>query len=129
MNEIELGNPMDHGRKLTADEYRQALIQLYTRFRGPDGRLDVLGEDLRMAELNLAIDFRFGIDFPVERRQQLWQVQEKLEKRRRVGMMSIAFSMVSAIGRRLRSGMLTKFLFKEYAAVLSPDEMKLFLED
>ena len=62
----------DHGARLTADEYQERICSLYeTSNLG-----SVKGRYLAAkSEFSLSIDFRLGVDFPQDRRDQLWNAK------------------------------------------------------
>ncbi len=78
----------------------------------------------RRQELNLAIDHRLGVDFPSDRRDALWAIQEQVEKKRT----RLVFKYLL---RRIFSGWLirdvqnlTDFMIDEYAKVLTSEELE-----
>lgn len=71
---------LEHGRKLTAEEYERRTVALYEAGPPmPSRQEDLL---LRRAELDLLVDYRLGTGFPLDRRSQLWEVQQALDKHR-----------------------------------------------
>ncbi len=69
-----------HGPRLSGEEYDRKVVQLHTGASPlPQAEED---RELRRAALDLAIDHRLGQDFPEERREALWKVQQKVERRR-----------------------------------------------
>jgi len=80
--------------------------------------------ELRRRQLDLSIDYRLGRDFPQERRAALWEIQQRVEKKRlRLALWHLL--------RRLAPGRLAGaanglagYLVDEYAKVLSKPELK-----
>jgi hypothetical protein len=115
----------DHGPRLTDDEYERRIVAL--RQGLPPMPTKAADEALRRRELELAIDHRLGRDFPRERRDALWTLQQRIEKKRlRLG--------VRHLWRRLfrrppvRDGQgLAGYAVDEYAKVLSGPELERFL--
>lgn len=99
---------------LSRDEYIKGVMALYenTHFIPTPEEEHFIME----AELNLKIDHKLGIDFPLFRRKVLWKTAQHVEKRRLwwtiLGLSFMVFKM-----RR------------EYSKVLSPTELEKFLGD
>lgn len=116
--------PTSHGRKLTRQEYERAVVQLFQE-AGGIGSTPEEQRKLRRDELNLAIDYRLGIDFPQARRDSLWQLQEEIERRRiRMLVKSLAVWLLPRVMGERRAAALVRQLVAEYANVLSPEEMQ-----
>lgn len=112
-----------HGRKLTRHEYERAVVQLFQE-AGGIGNTPEERRELRHRELDLAIDYRLGMDFPRTRRDALWQVQEGIERRRvRMLAKSLAVRVLPRLLGERRAAGLARQLMAEYAQVLSPEEM------
>ena len=118
--------PLDFGTRLSDEEYDRRIVVLR---RGlPPVPSPEQDRELRRKELDLAIDHRLGRGFPAERREALWAVQERIEKRR----LRLALGYVV---RRLFSRLLTRdadamaaFAAGEYGKVLSKPELRRFLD-
>lgn len=122
-----------HGSRLTWDEYTQKIIALHTGL--PPVPSKAQDEQTRRAELNLRIDHHLGVDFPSERREEMWKVAQKVEKSR----IAMAFKIIAgyfASGRGSEKHMdgsdadadlLTKALVSEYKTVLDEEELNQFL--
>ncbi|WP_124674371.1 hypothetical protein [Burkholderia cepacia] len=111
----------DYGRKLTRQEFEQAVVNLYDNPRS--NRSGYEGEHIRWRELNLTIDHRLGVDFPLARREALWRVQQQVEKER---LRFAARTLLAPIVVRLGSNRLANIVLKEYAQVLTADEMRAY---
>lgn len=116
-----------YGRKLTRREYERAVVHLFEDAGGIGNTPDEKRE-LRHRELDLTIDYRLGVDFPRVRRDALWLVQEEIERRRvsRLAKSLIVRLLPRLMGER-RAEVLINQLMKEYANVLSPEEVRAFL--
>jgi hypothetical protein len=110
-----------HGRKLSGEQYDRAVVDLYRD--GSPERSDV---DLRYREreLNLTIDHRLGVDFPLVKRKALWNVHVELEKHRARTLLLtvVGGSMATVFGRA------ASLLVNEYAKILDPLELKAFFD-
>jgi hypothetical protein len=111
--------------KLSGEEYDRRIIALHRDL--PPAPSKEQRQQVRRSELELAIDYRLGTDFPRERRDALWAVHERVERRR-------GWLLVRHLIRRIFPGTLERrvdrlagYLTSEYAKVLSPEELELFL--
>lgn len=112
---------MNHGRRLTQREYEQAIVDLHTAAPDRSGEART-----RRRELDLTIDHRLGVDFPAERREALWRIQQRVEARRA---RLAAWWLVSLIAPRLlnrRASRVSSFVLDEYAKALTPEEMQAY---
>lgn len=75
-----LGEDLGHGPRLSGEEYDRRIVLLHTGAPELPSREE--DRKLRRAALDLAIDHRLGQDFPKERRDALWEVQQAVERRR-----------------------------------------------
>lgn len=83
-------------------------------------------EAVRQAELNLAIDHRLGREFPSERRQALWAIRQRVEKRRlRLGLKYLFRRLFGKNLARDAQG-LAGYMVDEYAKVLDEAELESF---
>jgi hypothetical protein len=71
---------LTHGPRLTDEEYEKRIIELHRDL--PPMPTKDQDREVRRLELDLAIDHRLGRDFPRERRDALWAVQQRVEKKR-----------------------------------------------
>lgn len=116
----------DYGPRLTDDEYRQGILSLYRGLPPMPSREQDL--EVRRQELNLAIDHRFGRDFPADRRSDLWAVQQRIEKKRlRLAAKYLLRRAVSKLFAR-HAQELAGYAAEEYAKVLSSEELRRFLD-
>jgi len=113
-----------HGPTLDFEEYQRRLVALHSAQPPVPSRAQ--RKATRRAELELAIDHRLGVDFPKERREALWAVAERVE-RRRLGLVLLY------VVRRIVPGLLprganslARFLVKDYGTVLTREELVAF---
>ena len=113
-----------HGRRLADAEHDRRIAELYSeRPAAPSKQRD---EWLRRQELEVAIDHRLGVEFPPARRDALWAIQQRVEKRR------VRLMLRHLVRRLLPGGVargaqgLAGFLVAEYAKVLTPAELESF---
>ena len=116
---------LEYGPRLTDDEYERRIIELH---RGlPPMPTKAQDEAVRRRELELAIDHRLGRNFPRGRRDALWTVQQRIEKKR----LRLAFKHLlrRLFGRPLahHAQRLVADMMDEYAKVLSGPELERFL--
>lgn len=119
-----------HGKRLTGAQYDSAIVALYTG--QPEMPSKAQETATRKAELNLTIDFRLGVDFPPERREQMWQAAQQVEKSR----LSMAFNIIKSYilrgrgdekhmdGSEKDADVLTQQVMKHYSKVLDREEMR-----
>lgn len=114
----------DHGRRLSGEEFDRRITQLYEKL--PEELSSDEQRMVRRQELEITIDYRLGCDFPKNRRDLLWEVQERVEKKR-------ARLIFKYLLRRMFSKSLIRsvqnlagYLVDEYAKVLTPKEMKMY---
>jgi hypothetical protein len=116
----------EYGPRLTSEEYERKILSLYRNLPplpSPDQDREV-----RRQELELAIDHRLGRDFPKERRSALWEVQQRIETNRlRLGIKYLLRRLVLRVFVRDAQS-LAGYAAEEYAKVLSPEELKCFLD-
>ncbi len=119
-----MGTDIDYGERLSDEEYDRAVVQLQEGLPPVPSREQ--RRQLRRAELELAIDHRLGRAFPRSRRDALWAVQQKVERRR----LRLVFKY---LWKRLFRGDIVQdaqglagFLVDEYATVLSRPELERF---
>ena len=116
----------EYGPRLSDKEYEMRILGLYRSLPPlPSADQD---REVRRQELNLAIDHRLGRAFPEERRSALWAVQQRIEKKRlRLGVKYLLRRFVRRLLSRDAQA-LAGYATEEYATVLSPEELKRFLD-
>jgi hypothetical protein len=114
-----------YGPRLTDEEYDRRIVELH-RGMSP---MPTPEEDraIRHRALDLAIDHRFGRDFPQARRDALWAASERVEAQRlRLGLKYLLSVLVRSL-RRTHATALTNALAAEYSKVLTQPELEQFL--
>jgi hypothetical protein len=83
---------------------------------------------VRQMELNLAIDHRLGRDFPLERREALWNILQRVEKKRL--WLALKYPLRRFFSKSLARDAqgLAGFLVDEYAKVLTQSELNSFFD-
>ena len=112
------------GRRLALDDYQKAIVALQSTL--PPMPTREQDRAARRAALDLAVDHRLGVDFPKERRDALFAVQQRVERHRlwialKHGVARLFLGAGSQSGRGM-SG----FVVGEYAKVLSKSELDAF---
>lgn len=115
-----------YGPRLSDAEYQRRVVELHRKYGGQMS--EKADTEIRRRELDLRIDYRLGCDFPRERRAALWQVQERIERKR----MRLAFRhfMRAMVHRLLMhdTRRLAQFTADEFGKVLSEEELRQFLD-
>lgn len=109
---------------LSGAEYDRRVVQLHEQL--PEKATARQRESVKRAELELMIDHKLGLDFPAARREALWDVQQRIDRKR--------FRLLAAgIIDKLLPGFLTcrshhmaQTAIDLYATVLDDDELKRF---
>lgn len=115
---------LDHGPRLTDEEYEKRIIELH---RGlPPMPTEEQDRQVRRMALDLSIDHRLGRDFPQERRELLWAIQQRVEKRRLWLALKYPFRRLFAKSLARGAQGLAGYLVDEYAGVLTQAELKRF---
>lgn len=113
---------LGYGRKLNGTEYDQRMVALHTNL--PSNLSSEMERQVRRQELDITIDYRLGCNFPKEKREKLWEIQERIEKKR---LRLIAKYLLSFVWKKLfikGTQDLARELVAEYATVLSAEEME-----
>jgi hypothetical protein len=114
----------NHGPRLTDEEYDKRIIEIH---RGlPPMPSEDQDRQVRRMALDLAIDHRLGCDFPQSRRESLWAIQQRTEKRRL--WFALTYPLRKLFTKSLARGAqgLAGYLVDEYAKVLTKTELKQF---
>lgn len=114
----------DHGPRLTDAEYDRAIVALHSG-RPPRPSRD-LDRQVRRQALDLAIDHRLGRDFPRDRREALWTIQQRLDRRR--GRLLFKYLLRRFLAKALARDAqgLAHDLVAEFATVLTPAELEAY---
>ena len=113
-----------YGSRLTGEEYDRQIVALHSGLPAIPSREQ--DRQVRRAALDLAIDHRLGRNFPRDRRNALWAIQERLE-RKRVRLMA-TYLLKRLFGKSLvpQARGLAGYVVDQYATVLSPAELESF---
>ena len=115
---------LNHGPRLTDEEYEKRIIELH---RGlPPMPTEEQDRQVRRMALDLSIDHRLGRDFPQERRELLWAIQQRVEKRRLRLALKYPFRRLFAKSLARGAQGMAGYLVDEYAEVLTQAELKSF---
>lgn len=130
MPDKEFGSNKNRGAgdtgRLSDDEYEQRIIELYETLPPMPTRAEE--ERVRRIELDLKIDNRLGYDFPMDRREALWNIHRNIERRRL--RLTGRFLLGRIFSRSLSKDAdnLANYLVEEYATVLSKRELERFFD-
>lgn len=108
-----------YGRKLSKKEYEALIVNLFENSK------NIKGEYLKEAELNLNIDHRLGLYFPIDRRKKIWEIYSrtngKISKK-------IASSLIfNILPNKLKNYLWANFIHsmeKDFLSVLSKSELQ-----
>ena len=117
-----MNTELDHGVCLSGEEYDKRIVDLHENL--PPTLSPNMERQVRRQEMDIAIDYRLGCNFPKHRRDQLWEVQEQLEKRRVRLMFKYLFRRFFSKVLARRAQDLAGYLVDEYAKVLSREELE-----
>ena len=122
-------NNLKNGPHLSDEEYDRLIVELHSNVPAMPDKQEY--RQVRLKELNLAIDHRLGVDFPQEKRDKLWDAAERVEAKRIKLAAKYFFSGLfsrSRIGPGLinKSDWLTRFMVDAYSEVLDERELRCF---
>ncbi len=115
-----------YGPRLSDEEYDRRIIELHRDL--PPLPTQDQERQVRRLELDLAIDHRLGCDFPQARREALWAIQQKVEKRRLWLALKYPLRRFFAKGLARDAQGLAGYLVDEYAKVLTEAELRAFFD-
>jgi len=117
---------LGHGPRLNDSDYDRKIIELYSAL--PVSPTKGEYNSVRRAEFQLAIDHRLGVNFPAERREMLWKIHERVDRKR----FRLLFKYIL---RKIFTGWfirdvrkLTGFMIDEYSKALNRDEVDSFFD-
>lgn len=113
---------LDHGLCLSGEEYDKRIVELHANL--PPTLSPEMERQVRRKEMEIAIDYRLGCNFPKHRRDQLWEVQERVEKRRGRLMFNYLFRRFFSKVFVRSAQNLAGYVVDEYAKVLSREELE-----
>jgi len=114
----------DHGPRLSDEEYDKSVVALHSDL--PPVPTREQERRTRRQELELAIDHRLGRDFPLHRREALWAIQQRVE-RKRLRLIFWHFLkrfFAKSLARRAQG--LAGYLVDQYRKELSESELESF---
>lgn len=119
-----MDNDLGFGPCLSIEEYEKKVHDLYSQLPPEPSREQ--DKSVRRQELELTIDHRLGRNFPHERREALWTIQQQVERKRllllvRHLLKRIFPGSIATGAQRLANGVV-----KEYAKVLNRRELESF---
>lgn len=119
-----MNNDLGYGPCLSADEYEKKIIALHSDLPPSPSREQE--RQTRRLELELAIDSRLGVDFPRSKRDALWKIQQKVEKKR--GRLLFKYLLRKIFSKSLArdAQSLAGYLVQEYSTVLNQKELESF---
>jgi hypothetical protein len=120
---------LGYGPRLSDEEYDRAIVTLHEKLPAMPTREE--DRTARRTELDLAIDHRLGRRFPQAKRDALWQVVQRVERRRLRLIGRHLVSRVLPFGRRERERAgqgLAGVLVEQFSQVLSDRELESFFE-
>ncbi|MCU7933513.1 MAG: hypothetical protein KZQ99_01370 [Candidatus Thiodiazotropha sp. (ex Dulcina madagascariensis)] len=126
-----MSNDLGYGRQLSGEEYDRRVIELHRHASPmPDKEEDLA---IRKQELNLSIDYRLGVDFPEQKREALWVIMQRVEKRRLWLGLKYGLRMLfsrNSIPKHLpeKANALAGFLVDECSSILNERERRSFFE-
>jgi len=121
---------LGYGKRLSDEEYDRSIIELYRNTSSSSKDEDA---KTRRQELNLSIDYRLGVDFPLEKREALWSIMQRVEKKRlwlalKYGLGYLLFKKRIPKELSKETNGLVGYLVDEFSTVLSKKELNSFFE-
>lgn len=117
-------NEIGHGPRLSDREYEKRIVEIHNKL--PPFPSKQSEESVRRCELDLAIDHRIGVNFPKDRREALWKIQQQVEKKRPRLVLYWLLHIISYRWLYKHANKLADYLVEEYSRVLTKDELQAF---
>jgi hypothetical protein len=117
-------NAVDHGPKLSGEEYDRRIVELYEDLPATPSRKQMM--DVKRNELEIMIDHRLGTLFPRERREKLWAAQRKIDRRRLRLFAAYLFRHLFKKNFLKEKNWIAQCVVDEYAKVLNQSELEMF---
>lgn len=124
---VDQRDASEHGPRLSGPEYDRRIVALHSGLPPRLGRNQQT--ELRRVELELSIDYRLGVDFPADRRDQLWAVAQRIERRRLRLIFRYLMRRLRPHGTEMGAADMAGYLVQEYSRVLNETELEAFLGD
>ena len=118
---------VNYGTRLSDDEYVDAISALWRDL--PVLNTCKSNSLLRCRELDCLIDWKFGKDFPSDRRVQIYKASEKLETRRLLTGFKVLFYSFFKLSTFKIEKDLFEYTKAVYKKVLSDEELAIFFDD
>lgn len=106
---------------LSDSEYEKAVINLYSNNSAYPSKEE--DENIRYKLLQLKIDNKLGFDFPLNKRLELWNADQRIEKNRLLNIVKNIFGLFIGSYKNQRN-----MLIDEYSKILTKKELEKFLE-
>ena len=119
-----MSEDINHGPRLTGEEYDRRITKLYCDL--PPAPTKEQEVEVKRQELNLAVDHRLGQDFPLSRREALWAIQQRVEKKHIKLMFKHFLKRFFAKSLAHDAQGLAGYLVAEYAKELSQSELEAY---
>lgn len=119
-----MNDDLGYGPRLGDEEYDKQIIELHRNLPPAPSREQ--DRQIRRQELDLAIDHRLGRDFPRSKREALWAIQQKVDKKRFRLIFKYMLRKLFASSLARDAQGLAGYLVHEYAKVLSNKELESF---
>jgi hypothetical protein len=113
-----------YGPRLTGEEYDRRIVALHSELPPIPSREQ--DRRVRRASLNLAIDHRLGRNFPRDRRDALWKVQERLDRKRIKLMGTYLLKRLFRQTLAPEARGLAGYVIDQYATVLDSSDLESF---
>jgi hypothetical protein len=110
---------------MTKEEYQRRIVALHSGL--PEASSKLQEEQVRRQELELTIDHRLGCDFPSERREELWAVQQRIDRKRGRLLFQHLLRRLLPGGLERSAKGLASLVVDEYSKQLSREELEAFL--
>ncbi len=120
----KMNEDIDHGPRLSGKEYEKRIVELQRDLPPLPSREQE--RQVQRQELELAIDHRLGRDFPLHRREALWAINKRVDKKRLRLMFKYFLRRFLAKSFARDAQGLAGFLVDEYSKVLSEAELESF---
>lgn len=126
-----MADDLGYGRRLSGEEYDSRVVEIHRQASPMPSKEE--DAEIRRREFNLSIDYRLGVDFPLHKREALWEIMQQVEKRRlwlgfKHGLRLLLFR--DSVPEKLRQGTdaMAAVMVKEFSSVLNEQELRSFFE-